>query len=266
MDERLSSLNVGGCLITLHGPEHWLVPLENAWSEWQGFEEGLHVHLIPDATLPTPKGSYFEARPRFEEGVCHLEAQGFTGIIAAGTKEARLNAHPAATAGDISYFIRTVIALMAFEQGAILVHGAGIVHSEAAFILYGLSGSGKSTAAALSTDKPVLNDDLLLLRPAAPGWEVRPTPFGRRRHPEITAAPLRALLRLVQAPRDALEAMSPAQALAELLANSPVVNADPSRVPQLLHRWQGILETIPAFRLHFRKANTFWEVIDAHFG
>lgn len=266
MNPGVWTLNVGDVVLTLHGPANWLAPLSAAWAGWECATPGTPVQLQPDDTLPAPGGAYFEARPRFVNGVCHLDAPGFVGMIAAGGAEATLRAHPSATAGDLSYFIRTVIALTAFEQGALLVHGAGVVHREAAFILYGLSGSGKSTAAALSTGKPVLNDDLLLLRPVEQGWEVRATPFGRRRHPEVTAAPLRALLRLIQSPRDALEAVSSGQALAELLANSPVVNADAARVPQLLQRWQGILHEIPAYRLHFRKANTFWEVIDAHFG
>ncbi len=266
MDRRMIALDIGGVGITLHGPHNWLGPLEVIWAEWPSRASDTQVELLPDATLPAPASAYFEARPRFVNGVCYLETPGFVGVIAAGGAEAVLKAHPAATEGDLAYFIRTVSALAAFERGALLVHGAGIVHREVAYILYGLSGSGKSTAAALSTGKPVLNDDLLLLCPTVQGWEVRATPFGRRRHPEITAAPLRALLRLVQAPHDALEISSSAQALGELIANSPVVNADIGRTSALLQRWQGILRKIPAYRLHFRKANTFWEVIDAHFG
>ncbi|MBN1920474.1 MAG: hypothetical protein JW892_04470 [Anaerolineae bacterium] len=262
----MNTLDIGGIALNLQGPEHWLAPLNTAWAEWQSSIAGLQVQLLPDATLPAPGGAYFEARPRFVEGVCYLEIAGFAGKIAPKDGIATLRAHPAATGGDLVYFIRTAFALAAFEQGALLVHGAGIVHHEEAFILYGLSGSGKSTAAALSTGKPVLNDDLLLVRPAARGWEVLATPFGRRRSPQVTAAPLRALLRLIQAPNDALETISSAQALAELVANSPVINADVDRAAQLFERWQGILAAIPAYRLHFRKANTFWEVIDAHFG
>ncbi len=259
------SLDVGGVVLTLVGPDNWLASLRQPWRDWESSTPGFPVRLLPNDTLPPPGGPYFNARPQFTKGICHLETPGFRGVISTQDAEAYLEAHPSVNAADLSYFIRTVIALVAFEQSALLVHGAGIVHREAAFILYGLSGSGKSTAAALSTDKAVLNDDLLVLQPTAQGWEVRATPFGRRRHPNITAAPLRALLRLVQAPHDALEAVSSGQALAELLANSPVVNADISRAPELLARWQRILQEIPGYRLHFRKANTFWEVIDAHF-
>ncbi|MDX9955558.1 MAG: hypothetical protein RBT75_15770 [Anaerolineae bacterium] len=262
----MNTLDIGGIALTLQGPEHWLAPLNTAWAEWQSSIAGVQVQLLPDETLPTPTCAYFEARPRFVAGVCNLEVPGFVGRIDAEAGTATLRAHPTAAGADLVYFIRTAFALAAFEQGALLVHGAGIVHHEVAFILYGLSGSGKSTAAALSTGKPVLNDDLLLVRPTARGWEVLATPFGRRRVREVTAAPLRALLRLVQAPNDALATISSAQALAELVANSPVINADIDRAAQLFERWQGILEKIPAYRLHFRKANTFWEVIDAHFG
>ncbi|MEA3397729.1 MAG: hypothetical protein U9R05_09745, partial [Chloroflexota bacterium] len=163
-----------------------------------------------------------------------------------------------------AYFVRTTFALYAFEQGALLFHAAGVIHHGAAYALFGQSGSGKTTAARLSTGKPVLNDDLLLLRPGEAGWEVWATPFGRRRG-ELRSAPLRAFLRLFQAAEDRLEPFSRGVALGELLANSPVVNADPEYSPALLNRWEEILQSVPVHRLHFRKANTFWEVIDAHF-
>ncbi|HOV47509.1 MAG TPA: hypothetical protein PLM06_02615, partial [Anaerolineae bacterium] len=141
----MSTLEIGGISLTLRGPEDWLAPLDAAWATWNGPEPGMPVQILPDATLPAPAGPYFEARPRFADGVCYLEAPGFAGVIALAEGKAALKAHPAATASDLSYFVRTVMALAAFEQGALLVHGAGIVHHDVAYILYGLSGSGKST-------------------------------------------------------------------------------------------------------------------------
>jgi hypothetical protein len=179
---------------------------------------------------------------------------------------ASLRAHPSATLGDLSYFVRTVFALAAFEEGNVLFHGAGIVHGGRAYALFGNSGSGKTTAARLSTGKTVLNDDLLLLKRNGCGGEVWATPFGRRRHPDVRFAPLAALLRLVQAPQDQLASLPRATALAALIANTPVVNADPRRLPLLLDWWQLLLKGCPVHDLHFRKANTFWEVIDAQLG
>jgi hypothetical protein len=260
------TFDVGGVSLALHGPAVWVNAIARAWALWEGQAPGWPVRLLQDPALPVPEGPLFEARPHFVGRQCQLKVPGFDGQITFDAeKTARLRAHPAAEPGDLAYFIRTVFALQAFEQQALLFHAAGVVHNGAAYAFFGHSGSGKTTAARLSQGKPVLNDDLLLLRPDGVGWEVWATPFGRRRVPEIRSAPLRALLRLVQAPEERLEPMPRGMALGELVANSPVINADPTRSTALLTRWEGILKTVPVNLLHFRKSAAFWEVIDAHF-
>ena len=260
------TFDVGGISVTLVGPPVWVEPFARAWTSWAGKESGWKVRLAQDATLPLPRGPFFAARPCFAGDRCLLEAPGFVGEIAPQEGHALLRAHPTAEPGDLAYFIRTAFALRAFDRGALLFHAAGIVHRTAAYAFFGRSGSGKTTVARLSAGKPVLSDDLLLLRPAGTIWEAWATPFGRRRAPEVRSAPLRALLCLVQSPEARLEPMSQGAALGELVANSPVVNADLRRVARLLGRWEAILRAAPAHFLHFRKSATFWEVIDAHFG
>jgi hypothetical protein len=221
---------------------------------------------MQDATLPVPDGPFFAARPRFEGGRCSLEAQGFVGEILPEKKRALLRAHPAAEPADLAYFVRTVFALRAFDGEALLFHAAGVVHRGSAYAFFGHSGSGKTTAASLSKGKPVLNDDLLLLCRADSGWDAWATPFGKHRDLDTRSAPLRALLRLAQAPEERLDSMPPGVALGELVANSPVVNADPARSVPLLARWEEIIHTAAVFRLYFRRSDTFWEVIDARLG
>jgi hypothetical protein len=254
---------VGGLSLSLAGPAAWVGPFARAWAPWADQSSEWTVRLAQDETLPVPQGPFFGARPRFVAGRCLLEAQGFAGEIAPEDETARLRAHPAAKSGDLAYFVRTVFALRAFEVGALLFHAAGIVHHDVAYALFGHSGSGKTTASRLSSGKPVLSDDLILLRQVKPGWEAWATPFGRQRASEVQSAPLRALLRLVQAPEERLEPMPRGAALGELVANSPVVNADPVRSTALLTRWEGVLRYAPVYFLHFRKSDAFWEVIDA---
>jgi len=258
------TFEVGGVSLTLVGPDAWIEHFSRNWASWEGEAPGREVLLARDATLPPPDGSFFLARPCFVDGRCLLQAAGFAGEIASEA-DIVLRAHPDAAPEDLNYFVRTAFALRAFDRGALLFHAAGIVHRGAAYVLFGRSGSGKSTAARLSAGKPILNDDLLLLRPADAGWDVCATPFGRRRIPEVRSAPLRALLCLVHAADERLEPMSRGMALGELFANSPVVNADPVRSTELLARCEGIVQAETVSFLQFRKANTFWKVIDAHF-
>lgn len=257
------TMDIGGVRLGLIGPAEQLEPFAEAWSAWSGRDADWVVRFTPDPSLPLPAGPYFGARPRFKAEHCLLETVGFRGRILPTSREAELRYHPAADSGDIAYFIRTVFALAAFDQQKLLFHAAGIVHREKAYTFFGQSGSGKTTASRLSKGKPVLSDDLLLLSPDVNGIDVWATPFGRRRHPDHSVAPLRALLRLLQAPEDRVISMPPSEALAALVANSPVINADVARVPELMGWWSQILSRVPVYRLYFRKADTFWEVIDA---
>ncbi len=261
------TLAIGCAAVSITGPKSWVKPFAHAWDAWSGPKAPWRLTLEKDTTLPTPDGPYFNARPRFDErGRCTLTTTGFEGVIKAGSRRAHLRAHPSATPGDLSYFVRTVFALATLDAGGLLFHTAGVVHRGRAYALFGHSGSGKTTAARLSAGKPVLNDDLVLLCPrnVDAGWTAWATPFGRRRDTDVQSAPLGPLLRLIQGPEDRLEPISQGQGLAALLANTPVVNADARWAGVVLNRWEGILQTTPLYRLHFRKANTFWEVIDAY--
>lgn len=261
------TLEIGGVSLRIEGPARWVTPFERAWGWWSGQSPGWIALLEEDKDLPPPQAPLFTVLPRFRDGLCLLEAPGFEGEIAPGEKRARLRAHPEASPGDVAYFLRTAFALCAFEAGAVLFHAAGLVHRGEAFAFFGPSGSGKTTLARLSAGKEVLSDDLLLLCPL-PGegkWEARATPFSLCRGARLSA-PLRALMRLVKAEEDKLMPLPPAVALGEAVASSPVVNADPQRLPELFARWEEILKEVPAFALHFRKSNAFWEVIDAELG
>lgn len=252
--------------LDIEGPESWVAPLAEAWADWQGSTAGVQLDLEADASLPVPQRPLFSVPFVFEHGVCRQMAPGFEAVIDLAARRATLRAHPQADLADVAYFVRTAFALSAFAQGALLFHSTGVVHRECAFVFFGLSGSGKTTAARLSRPRPVLNDDLVLLCYNDGEWRACATPFGLRRHPEVISAPLRAFLRLRKALEDRIEPLPSAMAKAELLANSPVVNADPLRVPLLMDLLDTILTEIPACALYFRKSPDFWEVVDAYFG
>ena len=222
------TFGIGDVSLTVTGPTDWVEPFADGWASWACEAPGWEVQLVKDDCLPKPGGPFFMARPRFVKGRCQLQAQGFVGEIVPDSGYAFLRAHPSAELGDLAYFARSAFALHAFDRGALIFHAAGIVHEGVAYAFFGHSGSGKTTVARLSKGKPVLNDDLLFIGPADSGYKVWATPFGKRRSQVLTAS-LRALLRLQQAHKDRLEPMPRGIALGELVANSPVVNADPSR-------------------------------------
>ncbi len=267
MPRSIFSLRLAESTLAISGPETWLQPLRRTWSPWvvspriNSWQATIHA----DDSLSRPAAPLFSATIQSHGGLCHLTLPGFRATIDASRHAAQLHAHPAAQPADIGYFLRVTLALQTFTQSGILFHAAGIVHRGQGYGCFGNSGSGKTTAAQLSRPDPVLNDDLILLWPGADGWQMYATPFGKRRG-KLNSAPLRALLRLIQDTEVSLETLPGSRALAELIANTPVISGDRKWLPQAFARWEAILKHVPIYGLHFRKDPTFWEVIDGTLG
>lgn len=258
---------IAGVALEVDGPEAWLVPLQAAWSAWRP-ADGIAVWPVAvtaNADLERPKGPLFEVMPRCLRGRCTLVSASFRGEVDAEQQAARLEAHPLATPADVGYFLRVTLAVQAFVRGGVLFHAAGVLHHGKGYAFFGLSGSGKTTAAQFSAPDPVLNDDLLLLWPETDGWQVYATPFGKRRG-DVHAAPLHALLRLVKDDAVFLESLPAGRVMAELVSNTPVLSGDAALLTDVFARWEAVMTTLPVCALHFRRDPTFWEVIDAELG
>jgi len=202
---------------------------------------------------------------RFRNGVLHFTAPGYEGFIdeKAGKGELHLSsAHPIE---EVDYFLRTAYALLALHVGGLLLHAAGIVHRKRAYLFFGPSGCGKTTVAQLSCDDLVLNDDLVLLLPEEGRWMAYATPFwnpSQVRPAGVMAAPVAGMFHLVQDVEVYLQEMGKAQALAELMANIPIVTGDPSRAHRLLDVCRRLLDVIPVSRLHFLPDASFWRLVN----
>jgi hypothetical protein len=197
-----------------------------------------------------------------------VDAPGFSACIdpVRGTGEATLIS--AAPLADLEHFLRVAVALLAFHKGGLLLHAAGLGSEGGVHLFIGQSGSGKSTAVALSPGALALNDDLIILRPCAEGWVAHGTPFwnmeARHREGQIASGLVVGIYRLVQDCDVYLEPLSSATAIAELVANCPVINGSPSHLAALLGRCGQLVAAVPVQRLHFRKDGSFWRVLEQH--
>lgn len=213
--------------------------------------------------------SLLDAAVIFEHRVLSFTAPGFEGYVDAGAGQAKLQLSSRHPAEEIEYFLRIVYALLAFENQGLLFHAAGIVKAERAYLFFGHSGAGKTTVARRSEGYLVLNDDLVLLMPetdtgsADLAWMAYGTPFWNPSQvkPTCHGAPAAGLYRLVQDKQVFTEPMRKAHALAELISNVPVIPDDPDRNDDLIVRCLDLLDTLPAYRLHFLPDSSFWKAI-----
>jgi hypothetical protein len=201
----------------------------------------------------------------FQAGRLHFTAAHYSGAIDLASSTGRLAFAAAQPFPAADYFVRAALALLAFAAGGLLFHAAGLVYHDRGYAFFGHSGSGKTTVARLSPHARVLNDDLVVLLPQADRWWIAATPFSNPTQTQPTGnlqAPLLRLFRLIQDRSLFLEPLEPALALAEVIASSPIVCADPDRAAALFDRAAQLTRAVPVQRLHFLRDNSFWNLID----
>jgi hypothetical protein len=212
--------------------------------------------------------SLAHAAPHFFGGTgeeCMLDTPSCSGSIDLRNSRATLTGTDALPLADLEYFVRTIYALVVIREGGLLMHAAGLCTDDLAYLFIGQSGSGKSTVVALSPGAEPLNDDLIVVRPENGRWMAYATPFWNlqvnRKAGSRISAPIAGIYKLVQDQNVYLESPSLACAVAELVANCPVVNSEPAWLPMLLTRCRRLARDVPVQLLHFRKEPSFWDLI-----
>jgi hypothetical protein len=221
-------------------------------------------HTLTMQVTFTPGSAPAEWPFMFERGVLRFTAAHYSGAIDLRARRARLNVVASHPFEPIDYFVRAALALLAFEAGGLLFHAAGLTRHGSGYAFFGYSGSGKTTVARVSTEAIILNDDLVVLLPKSDQWCIYATPFSNSSQTMPAgpqSVPLSALYRLEQDRRVFVEPIDPAAALAEVVASSPIVSADPDRAADLLARAEQIVTAVPVQRLHFLPDSSFWAIV-----
>jgi len=115
---------------------------------------------------------------------------------------------------------RFLVSVHAPARSGFLLHAATLIHQDAAFVLYGLSGAGKSTAAALSTPRRrCLAEDATLVRVESGRATAWATPLLHHpaEPPRPGGFPVRGFFRLAKTPAFCLKRLSGADGVRSLM-------------------------------------------------
>jgi len=164
-------------------------------------------------------------------------------------------------------FFRILVTYKLLEDGGLLLHSAGVVNGEQAFVFPGRSGDGKSTLSkrSLAEGRTVLSDDMnaVTWRDGVP--RVEKVPFTGdlgRTWSRGADYPLRAIMAIEKADKTSIRDLPPAQAMSRLVACAPYLNADPFRTPKLLENLQQLTSKAPTHILGFSLKGDLWPVIE----
>jgi hypothetical protein len=218
---------------------------------------------------PLPEGAFAPKAmtSALEEGrASFFMAEGSATILDDGAGEVEL----LRGTGERGYYallnlLRACLAWRLPSRGGMLLHAAGLVVGERAFVLVGPEGSGKSSWARLgeSAGCRVLSDDLVLMDGAGADLEALGSPLRSTHQAEYRPGrwPLAAVLFPRHGERTALDPVDMLVARARLVANltfiADAVEKD-ERIAPLLDR---ITRSVPCSQLTFALDSSFVELL-----
>lgn len=175
-----------------------------------------------------------------------------------------------ARVGVLENFLRVLLSYRVLARGGVLLHSAGILYRDRAYLFCGRSNAGKTTLArkAVTAGARVLSDDINLVIPENGAFRAHKVPFtgefGRRMEnlSESRSFPLGGLVLLEKASTLTAIPVRPAEAVAGLLTGCPFVNDDPEESSVLLDILMNLVADIPIIRLGAGIDDPFEAVMD----
>ena len=222
----------------------------------------------------TSDGQYAPLKVRDSEGV-DLTGINFKARIELGSSNLRASLGVAEEcelphANVIENFLRILSAHRALGQGGVILHSAGLVFDDKAYIFSGRSNAGKTTLTRKAYDNGawVLSDDINLLLPVSGEYRAHAVPFtgefGRTLQHEggRKSYPVAGIILLEQANELATEFVKPVSAVARLLTACPFVNQDKEESEVLFDVLTELVAKVPVIKLLSRKNDKIEAIMD----
>jgi hypothetical protein len=179
--------------------------------------------------------------------------------------------HEVPQANVIENFLRVYSAHRVLELGGVMLHSAGLVFDDQAYIFCGCSNAGKTTLTRKAYDAGarVLSDDINLVLPGKIGYQAHAVPFtgefGRTldHRGGKEAYPVAGIVLLEQGDSLATETVTQSAAVARLLTGSPFVNTDAEESERLFDAVTGLVAQVPIIRLFSRREDKIDMIIRA---
>jgi hypothetical protein len=167
--------------------------------------------------------------------------------------------------GVIENYFRVLVAHRLLREKGVLLHSAGVVIDDQAFLFIGPSAAGKTTLArkALAAGFPVLSDDLNAILDASDDPMVVQLPFTGELERNANIPRPRRLGGIFLLEKDktvSFVGISRGDAVASLVSTSPFVNQDEASFDTLLDTVDGLARKVPIAKMTSALDSTFDEI------
>jgi len=178
-----------------------------------------------------------------------------------------------ATSEALENFLRPYSAHFALKKHGILLHSAGFVLDEHAWIVVGRSGAGKTTLSrkAYRAGAKILSDDINLLLPQKSGgsFAAQAVPFTGEFGKTLTHVnpirgyPVKAIILLGQSTVLRASEIDTVTAVSRIITGAPFVNCDEHESERLFDNVQALVKSLPVIDLVCRKSDGFSDIMHA---
>ena len=241
-DDTLFTLTVMGQPLETSARENWerVVAVDNVLPYYYGYT--------------FPGGTVYEYFPAPDVLAGHF-------VLSADAHEGRY--YPASGVGALATLMQVNTSLMiqftfaTAPLGTLLLHASVTRHGGLANLFFGVSGTGKSTHSRLWHQYvpgcDLMNDDNPVIRVSADGIMVYGSPWsGKTLCYRNVSAPIRALVRLEQAPVNKIDRLSGIQAYASVLAACSSIRWNSAVMDSIVRSVETLAMNVPCFRLECR--------------
>jgi len=191
----------------------------------------------------------------------------YSGYMDLRKKEGQVDILPTWSLAALLNFLKNLYSALILLGDGLMLHAAGVVKDDRAYIFFAPSGGGKSTVAGLSSNYTILTDDLVAVRRANGSFHAYSTPFWGSKRDEgrgiSSSFKIGGLFKLVKDNRVYLKRFPHSHAIAEILT-MPQCYYDLKSVEKLLNSFTSLIGAVPCYELHFLPDSTFWRCIDGH--
>ena len=145
----------------------------------------------------------------------------------------------------------------------LLIHSSCVIDQGRAILFSGHSGAGKSTAARLSSPRPLLSDEASIVRITSDGVSVYDSPFRSEllSESDLDSCPLAGIYLLNQSEEIFTRTIADKDAFIRVLDKVFYWSYDPAETMKIMRLGKLLAEQVPFHDLYFQKNNLFWEKI-----
>ena len=176
-------------------------------------------------------------------------------------------------------FLRILYTILMLERDGFLIHACGVVKDNKGYLFAGLSGTGKTTIANLSSNYIVLSDEIVIVQRANPGrllrqaqrvgracelYKIVGTPFcgELQKGGENLSFPLAKLLLLKREKTFWAKRLKYPQAIAKFLSNVLFFSKDLNLNKRLFYLCSEVCQDVPGYEMSFKPDKSFWRIVE----